>query len=328
MQHALPLLHNRRVYASRNADETHAFMAAKEFLLDLSPREAGAFDFIANAAYMPGSYLGYIQYGAAATIKVPDARVRDDYFVHLPVRGSCEVINGAGSAICLPDQAVFSSPRGHRTHSQAGSARLTLSVTRATLLGRLAALLGDAPAGALEFAPVMDLTSRPGRRLLRHVQLALEELDEADAAMRDLRFLSMYEELIVTAMLLAQPHSLTERLARLERPVLPRDVRRALEYIDANLDAPVTLAALATVTGVPGRTLLKHFRDHHGVSPMRYWRDRRFARARDALLRARDGDSVTDIATAWGFYHLGRFAMEYSRRFGESPSQTHQRRGR
>ncbi len=325
MGQALPLLHKRRVYASRNADETSAFMAAKEFLLDLSPRDAGAFDFIANVAYMPGSYLGYIQYGAAATIKVPDLRVRDDYFVHLPVRGACEIINGAGSAICLPNQAVFSSPRGHRTHSQAGSSRLTLSVTRATLLGRLAALLGEAPTGTLDFAPVMDLTSRPGRRLMRHVQLALEELDEADEAMRDPRFLGMYEELIVTAMLLAQPHSFMDRLQRLERPILPRDVRRALEYIDANLDEPISLAALAAVTGVPGRTLLKHFKDHHGVSPMRYWRDRRFARVRDALLHARNGESVTDIATAWGFYHLGRFAVEYSRRFGESPSQTLQR---
>jgi AraC-like DNA-binding protein len=325
MQNALPLLHSRRVYASRNADETGAFMAAKEFRLDLAPRVAGDFDFIANVAYMPGSYLGYIQYGAAATIHVPDVRVRDDYWMHVSLRGGCEIVNGAGSAVCSPNQAVFSSPRGHRTHSEAGSSRLTLSVTRATLLGRLAALLGDAPTGALDFAPVMDLTSRPGRRLIRHVQLALEELDESDEAMRNATFLGMYEELIVTAMLLAQPHSFTDRLQRLERPVLPRDVRRALEYIDAHLDAPVTLAGLAAVTGVPGRTLLKHFKDHHGVSPMRYWRDRRFARARDALLHARNGESVTDIATAWGFYHLGRFAMEYSRRFGENPSQTHQR---
>src|SRR6476469_9900946 len=43
MQNTLPLLHNRRVYASRNVDETAAFMAAKEFGLDLPPREASSF---------------------------------------------------------------------------------------------------------------------------------------------------------------------------------------------------------------------------------------------------------------------------------------------
>ncbi len=48
------------------------------------------------------------------------------------------------------------------------------------MLGRLAMLLGDAPGGSLDFAPVMNLASRPGRRLLRHLQLVLEELDEPD----------------------------------------------------------------------------------------------------------------------------------------------------
>ena len=67
---ALPL-HNRRVFDSRDADATRAFMASKEFKLDLAPREAKNFDFIANVAYMPGSYLGYIQYGAAATFTFP-----------------------------------------------------------------------------------------------------------------------------------------------------------------------------------------------------------------------------------------------------------------
>ena len=327
MQNTLPLLHNRRVYASRNVDQTAAFMAAKEFGLDLSPREAASFDFIANAAYLPGSYVGYIQYGAAATIRVPDVRVRDDYWLHLPVRGACEILNSAGSALCSPEQAVFSSPVGHCTRSEAGSARITLSVTRATMLGRLATLLGDAPGGRLDFAPVMKLTSRPGQRLLRHVQLALEELDDPDEAARSAAFLGMYEELIVTAMLLSQPHDFSERLTRLERPILPRSVRHALDYIETHLHRPVMLADLVAATGVPGRTLLKHFREHHGVSPMRYWRDRRFARVREALVRSKDSETVTDVATAWGFYHLGRFALEYSRRFGESPSET-ARRGR
>lgn len=317
-----PLLLNRPVYASRNVDETAAFMAAKEFRLDLSVREADVFDFIANVAYLPGSYLGYVQYGAAATIGVPDIRVRDDYWLHIPVRGFCEIHNSLGTVLCSPKQAVFSSPVGHRTVSERGSARLTVSVTRATLLGRLAMLLGDAPAGSLDFAPVMNLESRSGRRLLRHVQLALEELEERDEIQPSELFLRMYEELIVTAMLLSQPHSYTARLDRLEQPAQARGVRIALDYIESHLDRPISLVDLVAASGVPGRTLLHHFKQHHSVSPLRYWRDRRFARVREALQQKSDDASVTEIATAWGFYHLGRFATEYSRRFGESPSDT------
>jgi AraC-like DNA-binding protein len=47
-------------------------------------------------------------------------------------------------------------------------------------------------------------------------------------------------------------------------------------------------------------------------------------RVREALQRTRDNASATDIAMAWGFYHLGRFAVEYARRFGESPSEMRQ----
>jgi len=325
MRNGTPLLHNWPVYASRNVDETAAFMAAKEFRLDLLPREASAFDFIANVAYMPGSYLGYIQYGAAASIHVPDVRVRDDYWLHFPVRGCCEIHNSLGTALCSPKQAVFSSPVGHRTVSERGSARLTISVTRATMLGRLVMLLGDAPGGSLDFAPVMNLEARPGRRLLRHLQLALEEIEEPDDSQHSDSFLGMYEELIVTAMLLSQPHSFTKRLDHLERAGWPRGVRLALDYIETHLDRPVTLGELVAVSGVPGRTLLKHFKDHHGVSPLRYWRDRRFARVHQALQDTRDGASVTDIAMTWGFNHLGRFATEYARRFGESPRDTRQR---
>lgn len=324
----LPLMHNRRVHASRNVEEVAAFMASKELRLDLSPRAAGQFEFIANAAYMPGSYLGYIQYGAAATIQVPQVRVRDDYWLHFSVRGSWEVHNSVGTVLCSPEQAVFSAPVGHRTFCEAGSACFVLSVSRATMLGRLAMLLGDAPGGPLDFAPAMNLASRPGRRLLRHLQLSLEELDEPDESQRSEAFLRMYEELIVTAMLLSQPHSFSDRLNRLEQPARPRGVQLALDYIETHLDRPLTLGDLVSVSGVPGRTLLKYFRDRHGVSPMRYWRDRRFVRVREALQRTRDNASVTDVAMAWGFYHLGRFAAEYARRFGESPSETRRRHDR
>jgi transcriptional regulator GlxA family with amidase domain len=93
------------------------------------------------------------------------------------------------------------------------------------------------------------------------------------------------------------------------------------------LQQPVTLADIAMASGVPGRTLLEHFKNHRGVSPMRYLRNARLARVQEALTRADPAASVTGIAMEWGFNHLGRFAVEYRGLFGESPSDTC-RRGR
>jgi len=323
---ALPLQH-RHIFRRRDPDETGAFMATKEFRLEMPPREAEAFDFVANVAYLPGSYLGYIQYGSAATIHVPDVRARDDYWVHLPVRGACEITNNAGSVVCAPGHAVVSSPVGHFTRSESGSSRLTLSVTRATMLGQLAALLGDVPNRALEFSPTMDLDSGAGQRLMRHVQLAVADLGEPDRALSHPVLLGMHEQLILTVLLLSHPNTYTDSLQRVGPPIAPRNVKRAIDFIEAHLHQPITLADITRASGVPRRTLLQHFKDHRGISPMRYLRDARFARARDALIRADKDESVTQIAMSWGFGHLGRFAIDYRKRFGETPSRTH-RRGR
>ena len=60
-------------------------------------------------------------------------------------------------------------------------------------------------------------------------------------------------------------------------------------------------------------------------TPMEFLRHVRMRLARQRLLHARPGDSVTGIATRCGFAHLGRFAVDYKRRFGESPSETLER---
>jgi AraC-like DNA-binding protein len=44
--------------------------------------------------------------------------------------------------------------------------------------------------------------------------------------------------------------------------------------------------------------------------------------ARRALREAAPSTSVTDIAMRYGFWQLGRFAVEYKALVGESPSAT------
>jgi AraC-like DNA-binding protein len=36
----------------------------------------------------------------------------------------------------------------------------------------------------------------------------------------------------------------------------------------------------------------------------------------------KQGNGVTDAATAWGFWHFGHFSQEYKKLFGELPSDT------
>jgi AraC family ethanolamine operon transcriptional activator len=88
-------------------------------------------------------------------------------------------------------------------------------------------------------------------------------------------------------------------------------------------EAPPTVADLCAGAGVSERTLQYAFRDHVGMSPVAHLRCRRLNGARAALLAADpQAISVTDVAMRFSFLHLGRFAGDYKRLFGEAPSVT------
>ncbi len=100
-------------------------------------------------------------------------------------------------------------------------------------------------------------------------------------------------------------------------------LRNAREFLDARAHTPVYLAELCGAVGVPERTLRDTFQTMLGVSPLKYLQLRRMRQARATLQQADKGShSVKSIALDNGFWELGRFAVEYKRLFGESPSET------
>jgi AraC-like DNA-binding protein/tetratricopeptide (TPR) repeat protein len=106
------------------------------------------------------------------------------------------------------------------------------------------------------------------------------------------------------------------------REPLPRSLKKAIERLEAEAERPWRFAHLAEVCGTSLRTLQKQFHRFLGRSPNAFLREVRFDRARRELLSGSQQLNVTEIATRCGFNHLGRFATEYHRRYGESPSAT------
>jgi AraC-like DNA-binding protein len=321
------LLECRRVFHSRDVDETRAWLRGKEFRFDPMGRQAGRPDVRMNGVYLPSIYLGYLQYGVAATIRAAPAR--NDYWVQMPIRGSLDASFGEDCISCNPRLAVVLSPTRddyYVMRSDAGGARIHVCINRDALLGHLGALLGEPVTRPFEFDPRMALTSGYGRSLIGCLLMAVADFERCDGTLSHPIMTTMFEQLVMTGLLLAHPHAWSERLRQREKPIAPRDVKWAIDYMESRLDAPITLADIVEVSGIPGRTLFKHFQDWKGVSPMRFLRNARFRRAREALKSARPDASVTDIAMSWGFSHMGRFSVEYRKRFGESPSKTLGRR--
>jgi AraC-like DNA-binding protein len=129
------------------------------------------------------------------------------------------------------------------------------------------------------------------------------------------------EEALIEAMVdcVAGPDRREDSAARRRHTAIMQRFHTAIEASD---DKAVYLPELCSRIGVSGRTLRLCCREHLGMGPKRFLMLRRMHLARRALREAACDATVTDIATEFGFWELGRFAVEYKALFGESPSDT------
>jgi len=103
----------------------------------------------------------------------------------------------------------------------------------------------------------------------------------------------------------------------------PAYLKIAEDFLCANLEAPVTRDRLADASGVSMRTLSRAFLKRYGMGPIGFLKQRMLDAAYRILLGVDPGTSrVTDVALRYGFVHMGKFAVEYRKAFGEMPSTT------
>jgi AraC family ethanolamine operon transcriptional activator len=124
------------------------------------------------------------------------------------------------------------------------------------------------------------------------------------------------EELVI---LLVEAHGQSKPLPLSDRS---RATRAAVSYILDHAREAVTVSAVCEASGVSWRTLDRAFRENLGATPKRCISGVRLRGVRRELLEADPEVRVTDIANEWGYWHMGDFAMNYRREFGELPSTT------
>ena len=100
-------------------------------------------------------------------------------------------------------------------------------------------------------------------------------------------------------------------------------MRRFRKVVEESAGEPLYIPDICKAIRVSERTLRMCCQEHLGMAPKHYLLLRRMYLARRALRQAGpEVTSVTDIAARYGFWHIGRFAVEYQSLFGESPSTT------
>ncbi len=319
-------------FRSKNLEQTCQFLSDNNIHLDITRRNARNLNASFKGVYLPdGLYVGSTEYGAAARVQVTPQRV--DYWLLIPIRGRMETsVRGHQYVSDTRRAFLFSYPAmgPSRIEVDAGALRMTVVLTHDSLQRQLAALLGKPPDAPLhpplQFSPVVDLTGGHGRSIARMAYGVLTSFQRGAPLAQNLVALASLEQFTINQLLLSHAHNYSGAIYGTVSSAAPRDVKRAIDYIEANLAAPVRLPDIVAAAEIPGRTLLKHFAAFRGLSPMEYLRTARFEAVRKALQDETTTDTVSDVAMAWGFGHMGRFSTEYRKRFGERPSDTRRRR--
>ncbi|MFI7439365.1 AraC family transcriptional regulator [Nonomuraea indica] len=317
------LLGNRPVFASSDLDEVRDEVARVfcPHRLDLT----GAASLLSarfNSVQLGSVRISYLDYGADVHIEPGDL---DTFFlVMIPLAGRSLIRCGDQEVVSTPTTAALPSPTRHLDMRwAAGNPQLLVKFERAAVERSLEQMLGEPLDRPVVFDLGVDLTAGWARAWRGMTDLIVREAEYDDGLVAQPLAVAHLENGLLTSLLTMQPSNYRERLAAPRTPVLPKVVRRALEFIDQHAHLPITTEDVARAVAVSGRSLQEGFRAHVGRTPMAQLREVRLARAHEELAA---GDparcTVTSVAARWGFLHQGRFAALYRRRYDRHPSET------
>ena len=199
---------------------------------------------------------------------------------------------------------------------------VTISVPDEVLEGFIEEQSGEIP----------DKTLGPEEQLLRTDRSTLSRLIESTnhiVGMRheqneELRFQAItdYRELVLETVLGAATGN-DGKKNRYHVKDRHSTLRKALAFINTMKNEPISMTDLSRASGVTTRALQILFKQEFGMSPKQYMLRKRLLEVRRQLMHSNSAATlVTDVANAWGFWHMGQFAADYRKIFGELPSET------
>jgi AraC-like DNA-binding protein len=274
-----------------------------------------------NACRVGSVLLAYFDYGARLTLR---ARELENLTVLLlPLTGSIRVEQGGREVVATPATGgVLRPDLASKLVWSEDLTVLALAFDHLALRTHLGRLIGAEVGTALVFDPEVAPQRRASTwdgmtRLLIGLAAETGQGDPAPLVAAEAGRAAM------SMLLISQPHSHRAAMSARSPAAAPRAVRTVADLIRSDPGADHRIPELAAAAGISPRSLQVGFRRLFGVSPSTFLREARLDRVHDTLAAADPTrHTVAEIATEGGFPHLGRFAGEYRKRFGQPPSAT------
>ncbi|MBO9352668.1 helix-turn-helix domain-containing protein [Bordetella petrii] len=267
-----------------------------------------------------------LRHGYGADINIdPDCEGLDGYYLLvLPTQGQAAFYFDGRRIEVSPSKAFLLSPdrRFHFTASH-DYEQVLLRLDRTAIAEAWRRLTSQEQAPDICFDAVIPMHTAGWQALLPMLQWVVrcsgmgQGHDAAQAAL-----LEQTEVLVATTLLLHQPHSMATQLWPAPPPSAPQAIRRAQAYMLEHIGERLPVAMVASHCGLSARRLQALFRDECGQSPLHWLRVQRLQAVRQTLSQAGEAHRVSEIASRYGFTHLGEFSRAYRQAFGETPQQT------
>ncbi|TAY41605.1 helix-turn-helix transcriptional regulator [Rhizobium leguminosarum] len=197
-----------------------------------------------------------------------------------------------------------------------------LFIDQAKIISHLTQMFERTISGDIDFHPHIDLTAGPGLVLQQLVSSLHRGLSGNGPLQRSPLAVGSLFDAAVYLLLESCPNRYSNQLALPAPAPAPRHVKWAIDFMQEHTAEPISLNDIAMAAKVSVRTLQQGFRQFRDTTPMAYLHELRMAAAHRDLLASDAKQGIADVALRWGFTHLGRFAAEYRKRFGQLPSQT------
>lgn len=288
----------------------------------VTPRRGFAMELVAGR--IGSMTVGELHY--ANEVVVDEMHIDDSYAVGFTLGGRVEVRTPLSEVYSSPATAAILRPGTPvRLHGWDTDTRplLVIKFDRRVLEAEVGRMLGRDPAGSVEFAATLDLTTGPGLRWRRIVRTLTADLMDSRQFLWNPLIYEHLTSTIITGLLLSAEHQHREAFEARITPATPHTIRRATAFIDEHLHEPISTGMVASAVGLSVRALERGFARHLSTSPRRYLEQARLAMAHSELMiQTPSSASVSQIASKYGFGHHGRFANLYHSTFGRSPSET------
>jgi transcriptional regulator GlxA family with amidase domain len=111
-------------------------------------------------------------------------------------------------------------------------------------------------------------------------------------------------------------HQRPGQLDRLEN--LPSPLQKAIELMQANIEAPLRMEEIAELSGLRLRRMERMFKSNVDTSPAHFYRGLRLEKARELLIHT--NLSTLEVGVLTGFSSSSHFAMAYQKHYGMRPT--------